>query len=133
MLRTHRPGLGALAKTVAEVAGAAEKERRLADVERPVVGDEVDDPPHEIRIRDCVIDRPPVRGSDDRGFPVVRLGPEAERQVVQIVALEAVPHLDDREGQQRRLAWNDARVEDTRIQHVARLAAEPALRGDRPE
>ena len=133
LLRTHRPDLGALAETVAEVAGAAEEERCFADVERRVVGDQVDDPPDEVGIRDRVVDRPPLCRSDDRGLPVVRLGPEAERQVVQIVALKPVAHLDDREGEERRLAWNDARVEDTRIQHVPRLAAEPALRGDRPE
>ncbi len=133
LLRTHRPDLGAVAEAVPEVAGAAEEERCFADVERPVVGDEVDDPPNEVGIRERVVDRPPVCRSDDRGLPVVRIGPEAERQVVQIVALESVAHLDDREGQEWRLARNDARVEDARIQHVPRLAAEPALRGDRPE
>ena len=53
--------------------------------------------------------------------------------MVQVVALQAVAHLDDREREERRPAGNDAGVEDARVEHVARLAAEPALRGDRPE
>jgi hypothetical protein len=49
------------------------------------------------------------------------------------VALQAVAHLDDGDREDRRVAGRDRRVEHARIEDVARLAAEPALRRHRPE
>ena len=45
----------------------------------------------------------------------------------------ACEDLDDPEREDRRPARRDARVEHPRVEHVARLAGEPALRRDRPE
>ena len=49
------------------------------------------------------------------------------------MALQPVAHLDHREGEDRRAAGAGAGVEHARVEDVARLAAEPALRRDRPE
>ena len=52
-------------------------------------------------------------------FQLSSVGPEAERQVVEVVGLKPVPHLDDREGEDRRAAGDDAGIEHARVQHVA--------------
>ena len=49
------------------------------------------------------------------------------------MALQPVAHLDDPEREDRRAARRDPGVEHARVEHVARLAGEPALRRDRPE
>jgi hypothetical protein len=49
------------------------------------------------------------------------------------VGLQAVAHLDDRNREDRRAAGVDGGVQHPGVEDVARLAAEPALRRDRPQ
>ena len=130
LLGAHRPrrlDLGG------QLAGGPEDDRRLARLERGVGSDQLEHPARELGIGDRVVGDPTVGLGDDGRLPAVLGRPEAEREVVEVVRLQAVAHLDDRDRQDRGLAPGDAGVEDARIEHVLRLAAEPALRRDRAE
>ena len=133
LLHAHRPDRRELAGAIREALGAPEGDRGVAEPERRPGAHQPDDLPHESGVGDRVVDRPALDLGDRRVAPALVGGPEAEREVVEIVALEAVADLDDPEREDRRAAGRDSGVEHARVEHVARLAAEPALRGDRPE
>ena len=130
LLGSHRPHL---LDVLRQVARRAEDDRRLARLERRVGPDQLVHPPRELRVGDRVVRDPALGLGDHRLGPPVTGGPEAEREVVELVRLQPVAHLDDRDREDRRLAGRDAGVEHARVEDVLRLAAEPALRRDRAE
>ena len=129
LLDAHRPDRGRLG----EILGAVEVDRRLLELQRRARPHQPDELAHQLRVDDRVVDGPAAGLRDHRLLPAFLGGPEPERQVVEVVALQPVPDLDDPEREDRRPARRDARVEHPRVEHVARLAGEPALRRDRPE
>ena len=130
LLGAHRPRRLDLRR---QFARRPEDDRRLARLQRGVGPHQLEDPARELRVGDRVVGDPAFRLGDRGRLPAVLRWPEAERQVVEVVRLQAVAHLDDRDREDRRVARRDAGVEDARVEHVLRLAAEPALRRDRPQ
>ena len=130
LLGAHRPDTLDL---VGQRSGAAEDDRRRPDVERLARAKQVDDAADQLAVGDRVVRDPALRLRDDLLVPAAVAGPEAQRHVVEVVRLEPVADLDDREGKDRRAPRDDAGIEHAGVEDVARLAAEPALRGDRPQ
>ncbi len=101
LLGAHRPRRLDL---FGELAGRAEHDRRLGGLERGICPHQLEYPAGELRVGDRVVGDPALGLGDHGLVPAVRRGPEPEREVVEVVGLEAVAHLDDRDREDRRLA-----------------------------
>ena len=133
LIGAHRPDRVELVGPVDEAVGAPEHDAGLVELERRPGPHQPDRLADERGVGDRVVDSPALCLGDDQFVPGVVGRAEPERQVVEVVALEPVPHLDDGEREDRRPAGRDDGVEHPGVEDVPRLAAEPALRGDRAE
>ena len=132
LLDADRAGLGEARAERVERDGL-ELETAFLRGQRVVGTHQVDELARQHRVGEGVVDGPAVCLRDDVRLPRVRLGPEAEQQLVEVVRAGMEADLEQHGDEKRRRRAEHGGVEHPRVRDLLGLRPEPALRLDELE